>query len=122
MAFAEKMPCGGQGTANSIFNPCLASRHRAPAFAQAASFLASAYAGGKEGHVVGAEDRVFVGVAAEHDDLADLGLAALYGALDLVGLEQRSAGWTVILSLPPLALSTSAANWVDVLGVEIAAG
>jgi hypothetical protein len=74
--------------------------------------------GGEEGHVVGAEQRVFVGVAAE-DDFADLRLAALQRALDLVGLVQRAAGMHGDLELAGRGLVDVGGELVDVFSMEI---
>jgi hypothetical protein len=74
--------------------------------------------GGEEGHVVGAEQRIFVGIAAEQD-FADLRLAALHRALDLVGLVQRTAGMDGDLELAGRGLVHVGGELVDVLGMEI---
>jgi hypothetical protein len=73
---------------------------------------------GKEGHVVGAEQRVLVGIAAEQD-FADLRLAALYRALDLVGLVQRTAGMDGDLELAGSGLVHVGGKLGDIFGVEI---
>ena len=67
-------------------------------------------AGGEERDAVEAVERVLV-LEVDEQDLADLRLAALHRALDLGRLEQRRVRRApVILSLPPVALSTSLAN------------
>jgi len=67
--------------------PCDASSLSPRRAAGLAEFLGFGVGGGQKGDAVHTKQAVFVGRARE-DEFTDLGLPALHGALDLVGLEE----------------------------------
>jgi hypothetical protein len=73
---------------------------------------------GQEGQAVGTEDLPLV-LEVDQQDLADLRLAALHGALDLGRLEQRGIGVHGDLELAAAGLVDVVGKLLQVLGVEV---